>query len=157
MTENQTSLPISLGEIFRIKREEMGMEIVEIAAHLRVKPSDIEAIEDNVIKRISNHIYVPGLIYSYAKLLWIDNKIIEEQLASLRFKSNVDNKVHVLVNLEEEDNLSPSKNLSFSAMLITIILLSLLLPIYIAHEDKSDLITNEDLILQLSNILPDER
>ncbi len=154
MTENH---PISLGEILKAKREELRMEISEISSHLRVKQSDLVAIENNRIKSITNHIYAPGLIRSYAKFLRINEKVIEEQLGLLKFRSNIDNKAHALLNLDEEDNLSPSKNISFNALTLAIILLLLLFPIYNHFEDKSDLITNSDLISQLNSILSDDR
>ncbi|MBU6140857.1 MAG: helix-turn-helix domain-containing protein [Proteobacteria bacterium] len=154
MTENN---PISLGEILRIKREESKIEISEISSHLRVKQSDIKAIEENRIGSITNHIYAPGLIRSYAKFLRIDEKFIEEQLGFLKFKSNIENKAHTLLNLDEEDNLHPSKNISFHALTLAIIIFLLLFPIYNRLANKSDLITNSDLISQLNNVFSDGR
>ena len=147
----------SFGEILRNKREELRMEIAEVSSHLRIKPNDIAAIENDEIIKITTHIYIPGLLRSYAKFLRIDEKIIEEQIKFLQLKSNVDNKKHLLVNLGEGDHLAPNKNFSFHALIILFALILLLFPIYNQCEDKSDFITNPDLISQLKSVSLDGR
>ena len=145
------------GEILRNKREELRMEITEVSSHLRIKPTDIEAIENDEIIKITTHIYIPGLLRSYAKFLRIDEKIIEEQIGLLQLKSNVDNREHLLVNIGEGDHLKPDKNFSFHALIIVFLLILLLFPIYNRSANKGDFITNPDLISQLNDASLDDR
>lgn len=150
-------IEVTLGGILKKKREEMRMEITDISSHLRAKVEDIIAIEEDRTSEITSHIYVPGLIGSYAKFLLLDKKLIEEQIRLLRLKSNVENKKHILVNIGEDDHLAPNKNLSFHAAIIAAILILLLFPIYYHYEDKGDMIEDLDLTSQLNSILPDGR
>lgn len=147
----------SFGKILRNKREELRMEIAEVSSHLRIKPNDIAAIENDEIIKITTHIYIPGLLRSYAKFLRIDEKIIEEQIKFLQLKSNVDNKKHLLVNLGEGDHLAPNNNFSFQATIISFVLILLLFSIYNRYGDKSDFIANSDLISQLNSVSLDGR
>lgn len=146
----------SLGEILRARREELKIEIAEVSSHLRVKKTDIEAIEQNNLRRITKQIYAPGFIRTYAKFLRIDNKIIEEQITLLHLGSNIENKTHVLMNLEDDDNLSPSKTVLFNAFAASVLLMLLFFLIYHFCEKKDDLINNSELISQLNSVLFDE-
>jgi len=158
MTEfkGYSSDKFSLGEILRAKREELKIEIAEISAHLRVKSSDIAAVEENHFHKITSNIYAPGFVRTYAKFLRIDNKIIEEQISLIRFGSNIENKEHVLVNLEEDDDLSPSKSVFLNALAASILLMLLLFLIYNFSEKKGDLISNSELLSQLNSVFSDE-
>lgn len=147
----------SLGEILRNKREAMRMEIIEVSANLRIKQSDIVAIESDEIAKITSHIYVPGLIRSYAKFLHIEPNIVEEQIARLKIRSNVDVKKHMLMNIGEDDHLSPNKNFLLNAAIATLLMILLLFPLYNHSQNKSDLIKNSDLISQLNEVSLDEK
>ena len=144
------------GEILRNKREELKMRIVDVSSHFRVRVVDIEALESNQIHLIANHIYVPGFIRSYARFLRIDNSFIEEQIKMLQLRSNTENKAHVLINLEEDDQLKPSKTIVVNGLVVAILLMLISFLIYSFTQDKSDLITNADLIDQLKSILPED-
>jgi cytoskeletal protein RodZ len=146
----------TLGEILRSRREELQMTVTEVAAYLRVKPSDIEAVENNNLRRVTNHIYAPGFIRSYAKFLRTDQRVIEDQISSLKLKSNVENKAHVLINLEESDDLAPTRSMVLHSFLAAGALFLIFFLIYNFRIDKSDLITNEDLVAQLNSIFSNE-
>jgi len=148
--EIQNAKPeLSLGQIFRAKREFLKVEMVEICEFLRVKVRDIEAMESDDVSNVSSHIYVLGLIRSYAKFLKIDEKIIEEKIRNLSLKSNTDNKKHLLLNIGENLEITPDKNMFFNVMMISILLFLVALSLYNSFEDKSSLITNKSLILEL--------
>lgn len=151
--ENQISqeiLPeIFLAQILREKRQDLKMEIAEVSSYLRVKPNDILAIENNDFGRITRHLYVPGLIRSYAKLLKINQQIIEEKIKQLPIKSNTDNKKHQLLNVGENIDLTPNKDSFFNFLLISILLFLVLLSIYSSVENTENLITNEQLITEM--------
>ena len=142
----------SIGHILKQKRLEMRIETSEISSHLRVKKSDIEAIESDDLEAVTKHLYIPGLIKSYSILLKIDQKLIEEKIKLLPIKSNTENKKHQLLNIGEEDNLAPSRDKLLNFLLISIFLFLVLLSIFYAYEDKSGLITNSSLIKMMEDI-----
>jgi cytoskeletal protein RodZ len=149
MAEENQLTEISLGKILAEKRQNLRMEISEISSYLRIKPNDILAIENDEIGAIAKGLYVQGLITSYAKFLKIDQKIIEEKIKFLPIKSNVENKKHLLLNIGENTELTPSKDIFFNFLLISILLFLVLLSIFNSLGDKSGLITNQNLILEL--------
>lgn len=155
MTE--TTLPtqieeVSLGKFLQHRRQELKMEIDKIAAALRIKPQDLLSIEnDQIDDLIKRGLYAPGLIRSYAKYLQTDEKEIEKKLANLAFKSNTENKKHLLLNIGEETNITPPKDDFFNFLLISILLFLILLSIYNSLESKKSLISSQDLILKLEN------
>jgi cytoskeletal protein RodZ len=142
---------VLIGEILQKKRKELKIEISEVSSYLRIKDRDVEGIENGDLKMITEHLYIPGLIGSYAKFLKIDKKIIDEKIKLLPIKSNVENKKHRLLNIGENNVLSPSKDSCLNFLLISILLFLVLLSLYNSYEDKSDLITNKNLILELEN------
>lgn len=148
---NNVVVEVSIGEILKQQRQNLKMEIVDVGNYLRIKNSDIVAIEANEIDRIARHLYAPGLIRSYGKFLKIDERIIEEKIRNLSLKSNTDNKKHLLINIGENIDLTPDKDSFFNFLLVSILLFLVLLSIYNSYENKSSLITNENLILELQN------
>lgn len=150
--ENQQIAENSLGQILREKRQFLKMEIVEISTYLKIKSRDIEAIENDDLKHIAKHLYVPGLIRSYAKFLKIDLKLIEEKIKVLPIASNTENKKHQLLNIGESDQLSPDKDSVFNFLLISILLFLALLSLYNSFQNNDALITNQKLIHELENI-----
>ncbi len=150
--ENQQIAENSLGQILREKRQFLKMEIVEISTYLKIKSRDIEAIENDDLKHIAKHLYVPGLIRSYAKFLKIDLKLIEEKIKVLPIASNTENKKHQLLNIGESDQLSPDKDSVFNFLLISILLFLVLLSLYNSFQNNDALITNQKLIHELENI-----
>ena len=150
--ENQQIAENSLGQILRAKRQFLKMEISEISTYLKIKSRDIEAIENDDLKHVAKHLYVPGLIRSYAKFLKIDPKLIEKKIKVLPIASNTENKKHQLLNIGESDQLSPNKDSVFNFLLISILLFLALLLLYNSFQNNNALITNEKLIHELENI-----
>jgi cytoskeletal protein RodZ len=142
----------SIGQILREKKQDLKIETAEICAYLKVKAGDIEAIENDNLEGVTKHIYVLGLIRSYAKFLKIDAKIIEEKIKLLSVKSNTDNKNHLLINIGENPAVTPSKDSFFNFLLISILLFLVLLSLYNSFESNGDLITNKNLVRELENI-----
>jgi cytoskeletal protein RodZ len=150
--ENQQIADNSLGQILREKRQFLKMEVAEISIYLKIKSRDIEAIENDDLKHVAKHLYVPGLIRSYAKFLKIDSKLVEEKIKVLPIASNTENKKHQLINIGESDQLSPNKDSVFNFLLISILLFLTLLLLYNSFQNNDALITNEKLIHELENI-----
>ena len=123
MTEEQKQFldELSLGQLFKAKREFLKIETNEICNSLHIKKRDIEAIENDETSNLSTHLYIPGLIRSYAKFLQIDPKIIEERIKRLSLKSNTDNKKHLLINIGEHLEITPDHNMFFNMAVISIL------------------------------------
>lgn len=138
-----------IGQILREKRYELKIEISAVSTYLKVKNHDVEGIENGDLGMITKHLYLPGLISAYARFLKVDKKIIDEKIKLLPIKSNVENKKHQLLNIGENPDLTPSKEACFNVLMISILLFLALLSIYNSFENKSDLLTNQNLILEL--------
>lgn len=145
----------SIGTILREKRQELKIEISGISTYLKIRQSDVEAIENDEWKKITKHLYIPGLIHSYAKFLKIDLESIEEKIKLLPIESNTNNKKHQLLNIGENIDLTPSRDTFFNFLLISILLFLTLLSLYNFYEDKSSLLNNNDVIEELKKISSD--
>lgn len=143
---NAESTNSNIGKILRKTRQEQNLEIGNIASYLKVKAKDIVAIEEEKWENITKHIYKSGLIRSYAKMLKIDIATIEDQIKNLPFESNTKNLKHRLLNIGEEIDLTPSRDMFFNFLLISILMFLTLLAIYNAAEKKGDLLSNQELI-----------
>ncbi|MDA0902130.1 MAG: helix-turn-helix transcriptional regulator [Proteobacteria bacterium] len=116
----------TIGKLLKNTREELRMSIVKVSEELKVKESDIIALENDDISAITKHLYLVGFIESYANLLKIDNHVIKGKIKELAISSNVDNKKHNLVNLWKGNVYSPNKEV-FANALILFLILSLLI------------------------------
>ena len=147
--EDNGIVELSLGELLQKRRQELNMDIAEISSYLRVKKQDIEAIENNDLGAVTQHLYVLGLVRSYARFLKIDLDKIEKKVRNLSIKSNIENKKHQLLNIGENIELTPDKDDVFNFLLISILLFLVLLSLYNFYYDKTSLITNNSLIQEL--------
>ena len=121
---------LSLGEILKFKRQKLRIEIPTACDFLKVKSRDLIAIENNEIEKISKNIYAPGLIKSYAKYLKINQKTIDTKIKEQHFKSNTENKKHILVNIGEHLELTPKKELFINCFVISAIIFLLSLSLF---------------------------
>jgi len=60
------------GEIFKQRREALGLDLREISNTLRIKYSYLKALEDGDMENLPAEVYVKGYIHEYAKVLDID-------------------------------------------------------------------------------------
>ncbi len=124
---------LTIGKLLKKRRQELKITILQASAELKVKPRDIEEIEENSGEQLSRGLYLTGFIRSYGQLLKIDQQVIEEKMKSLALKSNISNKKHQLVNIGE-DQLVPDKKMVNNAMIIFISLFLILLFAYNFHQ-----------------------
>lgn len=143
---------LGLGGLLRQKRHELKMEVAEIASYLKVKAPDIVAIEDERWAQITKHVYKPGLIRSYAKMLKIDMATIEERIRQLPFESNIKNQKHRLLNIGEEVEITPNRDMFFNFLIISVLLFLVLLAIYNAFEKKTGMLLNQELIGEIEAV-----
>lgn len=142
---------LTLGELLRSSREKAKIDIIQVANFLKVRSSDIILLENNDIEKIAKNIYIPGLIKSYGKYLKINTKIINEKIQELSLRSNIDVKKHMLLNVGDSKNLSPSKEIFFNSLVASVILF-LFFIIFFSLECKNDLINTENIISDIQKI-----
>ena len=140
----------NLGSLLKNKREEMKIDILEISKILKVRIIDINFLENNQIENISKNIYIPGFIISYAKILKIEQKLIDQKIQELSFRPNIDNKKHILVNIGEYKDLNPSKEVVMNTFLIFIILFLFTL-LYYNYQIKNKLYINHQYLIKELN------
>jgi cytoskeletal protein RodZ len=150
--EKDSSAAVDLGQILQQKRQSLKIEISAVSSYLKIKSRDVEAIERGDLKSITKHLYILGLIRSYAAFLKINREVIEEKIKFLSFKSNVQNKDHQLLNIGEQTKLMPNRDVFFNFILISILLFLVLLSLYGSYKNNGAMITNQSLINELEKI-----
>lgn len=143
----------SIGIILSTKRQQLNIEVAKIGLDLKIKIKDIEAIENERWDDVTRNLYVIGLIKSYAKILKIDPVLIEEKIKTLPFESNIKNKKHQLVNIGENIDLTPDKDMFFNFILISALLFLAFLTIYHSYENKERTLTTKELEERVGYIL----
>ena len=150
-TVAEAAKEISLPEILKEKRLKLGIEIEDAAFYLKIKPRDIEAIENNQ-NLTTQHLYILGALRAYAKFLKIDPKIVERKIKPLSVESNVTNTKHNLINIGENLDLKPTKDQFFNFLIISILLFLIFLSLCNFYEGDKKLITTEKLVEELENV-----
>lgn len=143
---------ISLGTIYRQKRLDSGIDIIKASNFLKVRLFDLNAVENDEINKINKNIYAPGLIRSYGKFLKIDEKLIEEKIKELSFRSNIDNKKHILVNIGEHLELTPKKELLYNTSLIAFFLILTIFIISSIYSNKIIMFKTSDILNEIAKI-----
>ncbi|MDI6890752.1 MAG: DUF4115 domain-containing protein [Thermodesulfovibrionales bacterium] len=58
-----------VGEILRKRREELGLDLKEIAGITKIRHDYLKAIEDETLEKLPAEVYVKGYVREYAKIL----------------------------------------------------------------------------------------
>ena len=149
MRQEELYKDMTIGEMLKHAREKINIDYDFVAAVLRVKIKDIIALEEDNAKLITSHLYLTGFIKSYAKLVKINEKIVEEKIKKLSISSNIDNKNYNLL-IEDEDVCKPNPETFFHAILLFIILYLIL---FCFDQFKAkDMVTSETIINELNNL-----
>lgn len=61
-----------IGETLKEARESIGVSIEEVASDLKIRPNQIQNIEEGNMKAFKDVLYVKGLIKDYSKYLGLD-------------------------------------------------------------------------------------
>ncbi|MBO6826366.1 MAG: DUF4115 domain-containing protein [Sneathiella sp.] len=72
------NIPHTLGENLRDERERQGLTLHDVAEQLRLRPKQIEALENGDYDSLPGHTFVAGFLRSYANLLRLDAIAIVE-------------------------------------------------------------------------------
>ncbi len=142
----------TLGQTLSLARQDLKMEIAQVASQLKVKKLDIEAIEKDDFEQLNKHIYLIGLVRAYGKILKIPKEVLEEKIIALPSMQDIRASKHKLINLEQDEKLSPSKDFVFNSLLLTILLFLILLALYNSYEKRTNLISNNNLVKELVKI-----
>ncbi len=143
----KTNSTKTIGEILKSHREDSKVTIKEVSRALKIKEKDIILLEQDSTHLITKHLYLIGLIRSYGQLLKMKQETIEDCVARLSKKSNI-NKEHLL-NFDSEENRNPSKHYLINALLIFIMIYLVLISF---SKFKSQNLAITDLIInKLSN------
>lgn len=68
-----------IGETLKEARESIGVSVEEVASDLKVRPNQIQNIEDGNMKAFKDVLYVKGLVKEYSKYLGLDyDSMIDE-------------------------------------------------------------------------------
>ncbi|MBW1681900.1 MAG: helix-turn-helix domain-containing protein, partial [Deltaproteobacteria bacterium] len=65
-----------LGDLFRREREARGLGYTEISELTRLRPSFVEAIEEEAWDRLPPPVFVKGFLRSYARVLDLDEEVV---------------------------------------------------------------------------------
>jgi cytoskeletal protein RodZ len=74
---------MSLGERFRVAREQRGLTLSDVAEHVRIRSVYLAAIEEENWKAIGAPVYIRGFLRTYARFLGLDP---EESVAEFNKK-----------------------------------------------------------------------
>jgi cytoskeletal protein RodZ len=151
-TGNNEDQNLTIGKILQQKRLDLKISVAEAASYLRVKSHDIEAIESDDLKLITKHLYILGLIRSYAKFLKINAETLEQKIKSISIKSNIDNKEHKLINIGEHIDLVPEKDMFFNFLLIATLLFFVLISLIGSYEDNSSFVGSDKIIGEIEKL-----
>ncbi|MFB2637875.1 RodZ domain-containing protein [Shewanella bicestrii] len=80
-SEAESTPDVTLGTVLRTAREQMGLSIADTAVKLHLRPGIVENLEADDFSNISSSTYVRGYVKNYARMLGVDNALIEACLA----------------------------------------------------------------------------
>lgn len=80
-SEAESTPDVTLGTVLRTAREQMGLSIADTAVKLHLRPGIVENLEADDFSNISSSTYVRGYVKNYARMLGVDNTLIEACLA----------------------------------------------------------------------------
>ncbi len=126
-----------VGDILKKKREELGLDLKEIARITKIKYENLKAIEEGDFGKISVEVYVRGYIREYAKILDID----PEHVIDIYIQETAPHRLSQTESIEIlQKERSHSKGLKSRSLLLPVltilILASILFLIFIFSSEK---------------------
>jgi len=79
--EAESTPDVTLGSVLKSAREQMGLSIAQTAVKLHLRPGIVENLEADDFSNIASSTYVRGYVKNYARMLGVDNALIEACLA----------------------------------------------------------------------------
>ncbi len=72
-----------IGDILKKRREELGLDLKEVAHTLRIQYEYLKALENNAVEKLPPAVYTRGYIREYARFLGVDPEPLVDEYASL--------------------------------------------------------------------------
>ena len=137
---------IKIGKLLKAKRESFNLATKGISFTLKVKEGDIILLEQDMSNLITSPIYLPGLVRQYAKILKIEDDIVDQYIKNISAKYNINYDKHQAANTGGEINKCPSKSdLLYATLVFVIISLTLIFfsPLKTNNLEITDMIVNQ--------------
>ena len=157
--DNYTGMTV--GQIFRRARKDQGYDIMDIAAHLNIGSTHLEAIEAEDIKSLPPKVYAVGFVRAYADVLALDPEKMA-YLFKVQFYGKKDTEQHkamiqaegktisIQETLSQKDNIIPAL-ISAAVMALLVIAAFIFLIVWlVTPSDKSGQIKVPDVPDELS-------
>ncbi len=71
-----------IGDILKKRREELGLDLKEVAHTLRIQYEYLKALENNAVEKLPPAVYTRGYIREYARFLSVDPEPLVDEYAS---------------------------------------------------------------------------
>jgi len=140
----------SLGSYIKNARKKSKIKIPDAAQHLKVKITDIEALENDKFSQVSNNLYVVGFINSYMNFLGISKADLISEFGANVYESIRNNNFNNIV-AKKEIKLSPGKETFFNFLLISLLMFLLFYFINKNHIKNKSEIFNRVLINEIKS------
>ncbi|NGX30691.1 MAG: hypothetical protein K940chlam8_00040 [Chlamydiae bacterium] len=97
----------SIGEIFKHRREDLGVTIKDVESETSIRSPFLEAIEEGRIDNMISAVYARGFIKQYANYLGLDgDRIVKEHRILFNNKGEVNDYNFDLNTLQSRSNLA---------------------------------------------------
>jgi cytoskeletal protein RodZ len=64
----------TIGELLKSQRQHHNLTIAELAAHTKIRPDFLEALEENSFEKLPSAVFVKGYIKTYCSLFGVDDQ-----------------------------------------------------------------------------------
>lgn len=115
-----------LGEILKEKREELGLDLKEVAHTLRIQYEYLKALENNEVKKLPPDVYTRAYIREYARFLNINSETLLDEYAKQQMSA------HAVIQTEpppaQKRFAFPRKVLLIPLLMIIVVILVIYFP-----------------------------
>lgn len=77
---------MTLGELFKAKRQDLGLSIKEVEGATSIRAAYIEAIEEGETEKLLTSVYMQGFMRQYAVFLGLDVESLEKEFEGSFFE-----------------------------------------------------------------------
>jgi len=131
-TEN---LQVDVGALLRYTREQYGQKIADIERALRIRGSQIEAIERGDVSKLPGPVYVVGFVRTYAEYLGLDGAEIVKQYKATYLNTSSAGKQTLSFPVPASESKIPS---IFVVVISTVVILLLFSGYLLMGQQKTD-------------------
>lgn len=114
-----------IGTILKLKREEQGLKIQDIAFKTKINVNVLKLLEENDLKKLPNKTYVKGFVKSYSSFVGLDIKesleILESNYSEMLGTSKPVDTAHVHLGSLQSENLEESESEEMKETFLSIV------------------------------------